>query len=278
VRIKSIIDSHDLLARQAQLRAMLWQAFPTMPIQPDRVDERVLSEDYFVRMPFPRDAGEFAEYDRFDHTLAISSSDRRVIQAHTYRTNVALVPASCDVVATSNSYASDAMFATGPNPFNIHGYVYFVRKVLPRVLEGEPSFRLDVLGYVSSVVQPVAGVQLRGFVDDLGPCYASARFAISPVLGGTGQQVKIVEAMAHGVPVIAFKSVAEGSPIEHGVNGLLADSAAEFAEHVVRLWRDRRLCQQLGHAAREEIRANWSQAQTTQRLGQVLTDERRVHR
>lgn len=54
------------------------------------------------------------------------------------------------------------------------------------------------------------------------PIYQQAKFAICPLIGGTGQQVKIIEAMAHGLPVVALHNVSESSPIEHGVNGFIA--------------------------------------------------------
>jgi len=274
----STIDSIDILARQTQLRQQIWAALPGSPVDPDLVHDEVLDEHYFTDTPFPRDASEFAEYDRFDNTIAISTPDWRIIKANTKSTNAVLIPASFPHTSTVNSYSSPAIFATGPNPFNIHGYVYFVRKVLPPVLQCDPSFRLDVLGYAGTVVRGVPGVNLCGYVANLPSAYASAAFALSPVLGGTGQQLKIVEAMAHGLPVVAFRSVAEGSPIIHGVNGLLAGDAAEFAQHVLRLWRDRQLCREMGQAARQQIQDHWSQAHTTQQLGRLLEHEHRVYR
>ena len=40
---------------------------------------------------------------------------------------------------------------------------------------------------------PVNGVELSGFVPDLTSIYTNSCFAICPLIGGTGQQVKIVD-------------------------------------------------------------------------------------
>ena len=49
----------------------------------------------------------------------------------------------------------------------------------------------------------------------------------------------------------ALRATAASSPIRHEENGLVVDTALAFADAVVRLWHDRRLCQRLGRA--EEI-------------------------
>ena len=64
--------------------------------------------------------------------------------------------------------------------------------------------------------------------------YRTSAFAICPLLAGTGEQVKIVDAMAHGLAVVATRSSASSSPIVDGVNGYVVDSAEEFADRVDR--------------------------------------------
>ncbi|HZQ06555.1 MAG TPA: glycosyltransferase, partial [Anaerolineae bacterium] len=81
---------------------------------------------------------------------------------------------------------------------------------------------------------------------------------------------KILEAMAHGIPVIAMRAAADGSPIRHEENGLIADNAAEFAAYVVRLWNDRGLCRRFGKAARATIAHEYSQARLRQDLCEIL--------
>ena len=92
-------------------------------------------------------------------------------------------------------------------------------------------------------------------------------FAVSPILGGTGQNVKVVEAMAHGLAVIGLRERAEVSPIRHGINGLVADRAEEFADHVLRLGQDRALRRRLGCAARDTITTEYGPHQLAESLG-----------
>jgi glycosyltransferase involved in cell wall biosynthesis len=125
---------------------------------------------------------------------------------------------------------------------------------------------------VSSQVLAAPEVELIDFVPDLSELFGSARFLVCPILGKTGQQIKIIEAMAHGVPVIATRVAAEGGPLRDGVNGLVARNANEFAEHVIRLWNDAELRQRLGRAARATIAQEYSDARLRAGLLEFLPE------
>ena len=269
--IKAItaIETHDLLTLNQRMRDALRQRLPAPPIDHNQVDENLLCEDFFDRMNLKADAEEFRIYDRYDYTIAISSKEAETIRANTSRTETLLIPMTQSVKNFDPTYHGSAVFVTGPNPFNLQAYLYFVRRVLPIVRRHSPSFMLRVTGACCQSVMAADGIRLSGFVPDLQAVYETAPFAICPVFGGTGQQVKVIEAMSYGVPVIALRAAAECSPIKHGVNGLVANDAEEFAEHCLRLWQDRQLCRQLGSAARETIAADYSQSRLLEGLSKL---------
>jgi hypothetical protein len=53
-------------------------------------------------------------------------------------------------------------------------------------------------------------IVLHGFVDDPTPLYAAADIAVAPIRAGGGTRIKILEAFARGVPVVATHLAAEG--------------------------------------------------------------------
>jgi glycosyltransferase involved in cell wall biosynthesis len=75
-------------------------------------------------------------------------------------------------------------------------------------------------------------------------------------------RVKILDAWARGVPVVSTRVGAEGLICSDGENVLLADTAAEFAEAVVRLLSDRALAERLGKGGRATVERhyNWRRA------------------
>ena len=266
-----IVDALDLTTLNQQMQQALIRYLPRPPIRADRVAPQALNEDFFVKLGLTAQPLEFQIYDRYSHTIAISTKEADIIKHHTRRTEITVVPVTQAIVRLANRYTGPALFATGPNPFNIQGYLYFVQNVLPRVRSRLPSFSLQVTGYCCQFVGPADGVILRGFVPDLRSVYETTRFSICPVFGGTGQQIKIVEAMAHGVPVIALQSAAESSPIRHGANSLIAQNAEEFAQYVVQLWTDVDLCRRLGEAARETIAVEYSPSLLRERLSALVS-------
>jgi len=98
------------------------------------------------------------------------------------------------------------------------------------------------------------GVEVHGDVADLGPFLASATVAIAPMASGSGVPMKVLEAWASGLPVVAHPWTAAGLAADaqdalvvadsagewlRALTGLLTDpqAAARFAERGRELWR-----------------------------------------
>jgi glycosyltransferase involved in cell wall biosynthesis len=268
--ITRIIDTIDMVSLNQRMQKAVQKLLP-VPLRADGIPERLLRENFFDGR-FSTDPKELLIYDRYDYAIAIAAKEAEIIRRSSRRTKVVLLPMTVEPRYIPNRYTDAALFPVGPNYFNTQGYLYFVNRVLPRVRKLAPSFSLRVTGAYRDVLpqESVEGVVFSGFVPELSTVYEGARFVVCPVFGGTGQQVKIVEAMAHGLPVVALKAAAERSPMRHGVNGLVAENAEEFAEHVVNLWNDPALCRRLGDAARETVALEFSRERLTESLSTML--------
>jgi glycosyltransferase involved in cell wall biosynthesis len=265
-----LIDTIDLCTLNRTMRLALQTYIKTVPLDPVQITADAVDEACYQRLNLAADPMEYRILDQFDYTIAIAPAEADLMRHHTQQTQVAYLPMVATVPPISNTYSGQPIFAVGGNPFNLQGYAYFALRVLPLVRSRLPQFHLQVVGSACRDLFPAEGITLTGFVLDLTPVYADSPFAICPLIGGTGQQTKIVEAMAHGVPVVALRNVAASSPIQHGMNGLIADDAAEFADYVVQLYTDRTLCRQMGEAARQTIAEQFSQAKLTSDLQQLL--------
>ena len=81
---------------------------------------------------------------------------------------------------------------------------------------------------------------MRGYVDDLARAYASADLAVVPLAHGTGTRIKLLEALAAGVPVVTTAVGAAGLAAEHGRHLLIADDVHELSAAVARVLLDAR--------------------------------------
>lgn len=255
VTLNRILETHDLMTVSFAMRSAVEAALSRLPADWSDVPESSLALDFAGRLNLRVARNELETMDRYTTTVAICREEAGVIGEGTRRTRVVTVPAVSPEVENDNDYRGPALFVTGRNnPFNVHGALVLAKRVLPRVLEQVPDFAVHLTGDGTDRIPGLPGLVKRGFVEDLSAEYASAAFVTCPVLAGTGQQVKILEAMAHGLAVVAWRHRAGDAPIQNGLNGFLCDTVDEFVERSVQLWRDRKMCRELGRQARLAIR------------------------
>jgi len=82
-------------------------------------------------------------------------------------------------------------------------------------LVGRHDRRLDDLA--------AADVELCGYLPDLAAVYASADAVVAPLQAAAGTRIKLLEAFAHGVPVVASSAAAAGLDVADGRQLLLAE-------------------------------------------------------
>ena len=108
----------------------------------------------------------------------------------------------------------------------------------PFVIYGSALFGES--GYESRVRAAASGlsVQFAGWVDDVYSAMSCLDVLLVPSAAIEGTTRVVLEAFAAGLPVIAYRSGGIKEVIEHGVNGLLVDSAEEMANECIELLRD----------------------------------------
>lgn len=108
------------------------------------------------------------------------------------------------------------------------------RWLVGEVLPGLPGWTVHLVGQPSATVAAMGGprVVVHGAVDQLRPHYAAADVVAVPLLDGAGTRIKVLEAFAHGRPVVSTTVGAAGIDAQHGRHLLLADDPADFATAV----------------------------------------------
>ena len=66
-------------------------------------------------------------------------------------------------------------------------------------------------------------VEVTGFVSDLDTVYAATDVVVVPLRLGAGTRIKLLEAFAHGVPVVASRVAAAGLERLDGRHLMVAD-------------------------------------------------------
>ena len=157
---------------------------------------------------------------------------------------------------------------------NAEALNFFVAEVLPRIRREMPDFRLVVAGEVCTSrelrLKSRDGIELAGFLEDLRPCLAASGVFVAPIRSGHGTRIKILEALAAGLPVVSTRKGAEGLKLRDGSEILLADEPEQLAGAVLRVLRDANLATRLASAARTLVRADYDWSRVAERLEEAI--------
>ncbi|MCQ4165831.1 glycosyltransferase [Tahibacter harae] len=157
---------------------------------------------------------------------------------------------------------------------NVDAACWFAAEVLPRLRRERPQLRLRLVGArpaqaLRRLAAAQPNIELVGPVDKVQPYLARAAAAIAPLRAGSGQQFKLLEAMALGTPVVSSAQSAEAMGAVDGEHLLVADDAAAMSAALLRLLAQPELGQALALRARALVQAEYSWARSAQELEAV---------
>lgn len=114
---------------------------------------------------------------------------------------------------------------------NIEAVTWFVREVWPGIAATFQDVDFVIVGRSPAPeIRALASerIHVTGTVEDVRPFYNEAAAVVVPLRIGSGTRLKILEAMAAGVPVVSTRIGAEGIAVEDNVNCLLADTPKDL--------------------------------------------------
>lgn len=126
-----------------------------------------------------------------------------------------------------------AGFRYGPN---LDGAEWFLLDVLPALRRHRPDLPVTLVGSAPGGLDVLArrhDVEVTGWVPDLTQWLRPGTTIAVPVLAASGTRLKIIEAWAHGLPVVSTSVGAEGLGGRDGHELLLADDPTAFADALV---------------------------------------------
>ena len=145
---------------------------------------------------------------------------------------------------------------------NVQAASSLVKAILPKLQT--PAKVLLAGARPSPVVKRLESesVSVSGWVEDIRDAYRAGQIFVAPLFTGSGQQNKLLEAMALGIPCITTPIVAGGLGVEGGKHLLIAGTVEKFASEIDRLLHDEALQKTLSKEGRifVEKKFSWKQA------------------
>ena len=195
------------------------------------------------------------------YSYVVRCSDEDVARAPAV--NVVAIPNGTVVPAEVNRAPARSVLFVGElgYPPNAEGLEWFLRDVWPEVRRSVPDASLDIVGRNAGpgvrAANGTNGVTVHGFVASLAERYERAALSIAPLWAGGGTRLKILESLAHAVPVVSTTIGAFGLDAreEHGVDRI--DRADAFAARCAAILLDPAAAQQRADCGREMVMAKY---------------------
>lgn len=219
--VLKVLDTHDRFT----LRHRLYQVRGMVP--------KFFSTTY---------ADEARGLSRADLILAIQDQEREAFAGMTARPVLTLG----HLVQIEDRFRPEGG-ASGPtllivgsdNEINIDGLSSFLTEDWPEIKRVMPYSRLLLAGGVSKYAPQAADIQALGFVENLATAYAMADVVVNPVRSGTGLNIKSIEALGYGIPLVTTASGSRGIEAAAGQAYLCADDPVATVQAIQRVWEER---------------------------------------
>lgn len=158
---------------------------------------------------------------------------------------------------------------------NILGFEYLRQQILPPLWEESPKLRVRVVAgpeyerHWRAFSRRAGGrvdldprVQIEGFVENLAPYYARAQVVVVPLVVSAGTNIKVLEAVSCGKPVVSTPIGCAGLGLVEKEEILVASDAEGFRAAVRTLLNEPALRQRLGERARRAAveRYSWERS------------------
>jgi len=148
---------------------------------------------------------------------------------------------------------------------NQEGVDRFLREVFPTLQQALPQVHLLLAGQgarprLQRLAHSLPNVDTVGAVEDAEPLYQRARVFLEPIHSGGGTKIKVLNALARGLPVVTTRQGAQGIDVVSEEHLLIAQDSSSTIEAVRRLMTDRELWERLSDNGRRLMRERYQPA------------------
>jgi len=206
---------------------------------------------------------------RFDIIITLSEYDKKYLLQLMPDLSVKTVPIPAGLdISSERSYEPQKhtilfLASFKYRKVNVAAALYFYRYVFPRISEQVPEARFIIAGYgppqeLKALADENPRVEVLGFVEDIDRCYKEAEVFVAPILTGGGIIVKILDALAAGVPVVTTSYGNEGIGAMPGKELLVGNDPDSMAAGVIKLLQDKNFANFIGANGRAFVQSHYN--------------------
>jgi polysaccharide biosynthesis protein PslH len=255
------------------VESIIWQRYAETEQNPLKA--------WFLRRQWRRfEAFEGWAYSNATRTIAVSREDADRIERQFGATDVAVVDNGVD---TTGFLPDDTvkvddrqMLFLGSLDWrpNLDAVRLLMDTIYPKIRLSEPLATLAIVGrrppdWLRDAVRARLGIKVYGDVPDVRPYLRGAGMLLVPLRIGGGSRLKILEALATGLPVVTTTVGVEGLRLNAGEHVTVADSTEAFVAAAVDAIRRPQTARAQAERGRARILADYDWGGLADRLGAV---------
>ena len=182
-----------------------------------------------------------------DLTVTVTPTEQTLLESQGV-SNVAVIPNvhdSClDSVPGFNERSGILFIGSYNHTPNIDAVVWLCQEIMPLVWQEQPDIKVTLLGNNPSaevLALKSNRINVTGYIDEVTPYFLSHKLSVSPLRYGAGMKGKIGHSLEYKMPVVSTKIGTEGMNLIPDKHIIEANTTAEFAEAILRVYNDRAL-------------------------------------
>jgi glycosyltransferase involved in cell wall biosynthesis len=249
-----------------------------------------VERNILLKLIFAVESRRMKSYERtvareFTTCVVSSSLDQRaLLSTSSNGHDIQVIPNTIDTPSFEHSNGeleSHSMAFVGymGHKNNIDAVVHFCSHIFPWIVDRVSDAKFYIIGDnpspdVRRLASGSNNIIVTGRVANLARFLAKSGVFVCPLRMGAGTRIKLLEAMAVGVPIVTSPLGCEGLDVTNGLQMLIADDDRAFVEAVIRLFQDRSLRGSLVKQARKFVQQHHDVAIVGTHLDRILASPR----
>lgn len=246
--VSTIKTTVPLFIRAHNIETIIWNQRSELSVNP-------IKKALFSRFSKQLLKAETTLFKQAQQVLTISKTDENWINHQLPTVKTITLPVSIPVTKDSTNYQEIGFFHIGSMNWqpNVDAVNYLINTLwkIPSI----SSFPLKIAGYLTENLSKKLdskSIVVAGWVNNSAEFMQHSGVLIAPVFSGSGIRIKLLEAMALGIPCLTTSLGASGISIEEsGV--LIADDAEAFEKLIHQLAESESFRKQVGSKSRMYI-------------------------
>ena len=144
---------------------------------------------------------------------------------------------------------------------NVEAVDLLVEEVWPKIISEFKDAKLWIVGRkIPQRILDLAkrdDIEITESIPDARDAYLASTVMVTPIKGSGGTRLKILEALAAGLPIVSTSTGVAGLNLVSGKHALITDKPQELASLTVSLLKNPQKAQEIGEAGRKFVRDNF---------------------